>query len=208
MIEPLPERFAKRDDPGRDAVDQHVHVDRDPRFELGQPEQGFHQRFRLDRAGARLEHDAHVLGRFVADVGEEGKFFLVEKIGDLLDQPRLLHPVGNFADDRDPAATAHILLRPARAHAKGAAAGPVGFDDRRLVVDDHAAGREVRTRHEGGERLGVGVGMGDEIERGVAKLGDVVRRNGGRHADRDPLRAIGEQVRDRRRHDDRLFRVA
>ena len=50
--------------------------------------------------------------------------------------------------------------------------------------------------------------MGDEIERGVAKLGDVVRRNRGRHADRDALRAIGEQVRHRRRHHDRLFRVA
>ena len=50
--------------------------------------------------------------------------------------------------------------------------------------------------------------MGDEIERSVAKFGDVVRRNRRRHADRDALRAVGEQVRHRRRHDDRLFRVA
>ena len=132
----------------------------------------------------------------------------LRRFGDLLDQPGLLHPVGNFGDDRDPAAAARILLRPARAHAKGAAAGPVGFDDRGPVVDDHAAGREVRTRHESRKRLRVGVGMGDEVERGVAELGDVVRRNRRRHADRDALRAVGEQVRHRRRHDDRLFRVA
>ena len=50
--------------------------------------------------------------------------------------------------------------------------------------------------------------MGDEIERGVAEFGDVVRRNRRRHADRDALRAIGEQVRHRRGHDDRLFGVA
>ena len=137
-----------------------------------------------------------------------GSFALVEEIGDLLDQPRLLHAVGDLGDDRDPAAAARILLRPARAQPEGAAAGAVGLDDRGPVVDDDAAGREVRARHEGGERLGVGVGMGDEIERRVAELGDVVRRNRGRHADRDALRAVGEQVRHGRRHDDRLFRVA
>ena len=50
--------------------------------------------------------------------------------------------------------------------------------------------------------------MGDEIERRVAELGDVVRRDRSRHADRDALRAVGEQVRDGRRHHDRLFGVA
>ena len=64
------------------------------------------------------------------------------------------------------------------------------------------------TGHELGQRFGVGVGMGDEIERGVAELGDIVRRDRRRHADRDALRAVGEQVRHRRRHDDRLLRVA
>ena len=84
----------------------------------------------------------------------------------------------------------------------------VGFDDRGLGVDDDAAGREVRTGHELGQRLGVGPRMGDEIERRVAEFGDVVRRDRGRHADRDALRAVGEQVRHGRRHDDRLLRVA
>ena len=43
---------------------------------------------------------------------------------------------------------------------------------------------------------------------GVAKLGRVVRRDRGRHADRDALRAIGEQVRKPTRQDYRFFRRA
>ena len=46
------------------------------------------------------------------------------------------------------------------------------------------------------------------MQRGVAQFGDVMRRDGGGHADRDALRAIGEQVRKGRRQHDRLARVA
>ncbi len=208
MVEPLSQRLAERDDLWRHAVDQHVHVDRDPGFELGQPEQRFHQGFGLDRAAPRFEHDAHVLGRFVAHVGEQRKLALVKEIGDLLDQSRLLHSVRNLADHRDPAAAPGILLRPARPHPKGAAAGPVGFDDRRLAVDDDAAGREIRPLYEIHERGRVRPRLLDQMQRGVAEFGDIVRRDRRRHADRDPLRAIGEQVRHGRGHDDRLLRVA
>ena len=62
------------------------------------------------------------------------------------------------------------------------------------VVDDDAAGRKIRPRHEIEQLVGLGLGMGDEIERGVAEFGDVMRRDRGRHADRDALRAVGEQV--------------
>ena len=144
----------------------------------------------------------------VAHVGQQRQLLLVEEVGDLLDQPRLLHAIGDLGHDRRPAAAAEVLLLPARAQAKAAASGAIGLDDRRLVVDHDAAGRKVGPLHELGQRLRLGAGMGDQIERGVAKLGDVVGRDRGRHADRDPLRAVGEQVRDGRGHDDRLFRVA
>ena len=51
--------------------DQHVHVERNAAFELGELEQRFHQQLGIDRARARLEHEADVLGRFVAHVGEQ-----------------------------------------------------------------------------------------------------------------------------------------
>ena len=43
------------------------------------------------------------------------------------------------------------------------------------------------------------------MQRGVAKLGRVVRRDRGRHADRDALRAVGEQVREAAGQHHRLF---
>ena len=45
----------------------------------------------------------------------------------------------------------------------------------------------------------------DEVQRRVAEFGDVVRRNRRRHADRDALRAVGEQIGKGRRQDDRLL---
>ena len=59
----------------------------------------FHQQLGVDRAGARLDHDADVLGRFVAHVGQQRQLLLVEQLGELLDQPALLHQPGNFGDD-------------------------------------------------------------------------------------------------------------
>ena len=46
------------------------------------------------------------------------------------------------------------------------------------------------------------------MQRGVAQFRDVVRRDRRRHADRDALRAVGEQIRKRRRQHHRLFRHA
>ena len=50
--------------------------------------------------------------------------------------------------------------------------------------------------------------MRDEMERRVAELGEIMRRNRGRHADRNALRAIGEQIRQGGGQDDRLLLVA
>ena len=40
----------------------------------------------------------------------------------------------------------------------------------------------------------VGLGLVDQHDRRVVEFGDIVRRDVGRHADRDPRRAIGEQI--------------
>ena len=45
----------------------------------------------------------------------------------------------------------------------------------------------------------------DQMQRGVAQLGGVVRRDRGRHADRDALRAVGEQIGESGRQHHRLF---
>ena len=50
--------------------------------------------------------------------------------------------------------------------------------------------------------------MPDEVKRRIGKLDDVVRRNRGRHADGDPLRAVRQKVGDAGRKKHRLFRLA
>ena len=62
--------------------------------------------------------------------------------------------------------------------------------------------------HEGEELLGGRLRVGDQVERRVAEFGGVVRRDRGRHADRDALRAVGEQVREGGRQHDRLLVLA
>ena len=66
-------------------------------------------------AGLGLQHEADVLGRFVADVGQHRQLLLFEQRRDLLDQPPFLHLIGDFGDDDAPGAVAQRLLRPARA---------------------------------------------------------------------------------------------
>ena len=105
---------------------------------------------------ARLQHDADVLGRFVAHVGEQRQLLLLQQLGDLLDQARLRHRIGDLGDDDLPVAAAEILLGPARAHAERAAAGAVGLGHGGRRVDDDAAGRQIRPRHELHQLLGGG----------------------------------------------------
>ena len=208
MIEPLLQRLAQRDDARDDAVDQHVHVDGDASLQLAELEQLLHQHGGLDVARARLQHDAHVFSRFVADIGEQRRLLLVDEFRQRLDQPRFLHAIGDFRDDADPAAAPRLLFGPARAHARPAAPGAVDLGDGGAVVDQHAAGREVGAGHEVHQRVGRRVGVGDQVQAGVEQFGDVVRRHGGRHADGDALRAVGEQVRRGGGQHDRLLRVA
>ncbi len=208
MIEPLPQRLVERDDARRDAVDQHIHIDGEARLQFGELEQRLHHQRRIDIFRARFENDAHILGRFVAHVGDQRQLLLHHQLGEPLDQPRFLHAIGYFRDDDDPAAARLLLLVPAGAQPERAAPGAIGFDNVGALVDDNAARRKIRPLDEGEQLLGVGGAMADQIERGVAKLGDIMRRHRGRHADRDALRAIGQQIGQRRRQHDRLFLLA
>ena len=208
MVEPLLQAFHEADHARRDAIDQHVHIDRDARFQLAELEQLLHQHFRRDRAGARLQHDADVLGGFVAHVGQQRRLLLVDEFGQRLDQPRFLHAIGNFGDDGDPAAAPEFLFLPARAHAKPPAPGAINFGDDRPFVHHHAAGGKIRAGHEMEQRVDARLGVDDQIERGVEQFRDIMRRDACRHADRDALRAIRQQVGHGRRQHDRLQRVA
>ena len=196
VVQPLAQHLAEAHHLRHLAVAQHVHVERDAGFELGVAEHLFHHQRRVDGAALRLQHDAHVLGRFIAHVGEQWQLLGGQELGDLLDQAALLHEIGNFGDHDLPGAARQFLHAPAGAHAEAAAAGPVGFEDRGAVVDDDAARREIRSLHQLADLLIGRIRRLDEVQRGVTEFGRVVRRDRGCHADGDAGGTIGQQVRE------------
>ena len=71
-----------------------------------------------------------------------------------------------------------------------------------------AAGREIRALDEF-EQLRVGeFGFSISAIVACAEFAQIVRRDGGRHADRDAARSVRQQIGKRRRKNDRLFVLA
>ena len=194
MVHPLPQHVAQPQHAWRPLRVQHVQVEAEAVLQLGQPEQLFHQHVGIHRARARLDDDADCRIRFVADVAQDRQLAVVHQGRDLGDQLALGHAVRNLGDDDAPAAALLALDPPARADAEGAASGRIGFRDRGGRVDDEAAGREVGALHMRQDRGEVGIAIVHQQDRRVEQLGGVVRRDAGRHADRDAAGAVREQV--------------
>ena len=113
MVEPLPQGLLEGNDARYHAIGEQIHIHRKPALELSELEELLHHHFGIDGARARLDDDANILSGFIADIGDERKFLFSKKLGDLFDELRLLHHVGNFGDDDGPDAAAALLLRPA-----------------------------------------------------------------------------------------------
>ena len=84
---------------------------------------------------------------------------------------------GNLGDDDLVGAAARILAYPAGTQTEAAAPGLVGLHDLLARLDDDAAGGQVRARHEIDKLVGGGVGKLDQMQRRVAQLADIVRRD-------------------------------
>ena len=73
------------------------------------------------------------------------------------------------------------------------------------AAEDDAAGREVGRRHQLHQLAGRDLGVVDVGAAGVDHLAEIVRRDIGRHADRDASGAVDQQVRKARRQHHRLL---
>ena len=93
------------------------------------------------------------------------------------------------------------------AHHDRAAAEVIGGADA-LAAQDGGAGREIRARHDLDQVLDRQRRIVDQRHAGVDDLAEIVRRDVGRHADRDAAGAVDQQVREARRQHHRLFLVA
>ena len=200
----LPEAHHARSSAGVEDVEVQWEAD----LEVGQAVEAFEQQLRVDGAAARLQHDAHLLVAFVAHVGQDRQLLVGDQIGDLLDQLALLDAVRNLADQQVPAAALFLLDADRGAQAEAAAPRGISQSDRLAAVDQHAAGREVGAADEVHQRRILGMRIVDQLHGRVGQLGDIVRRDAGRHADGDAAGAVGEQVREQAGEDLGLFLLA
>ena len=152
------------------------------------------------RRTRELDHDPHPVAiRFVVERRNADDPFLLVRFDDRLDDARRRDLIRDLGDDDAEAAALFDDLGLA-AQRDRAAPGLVGLTDR-LAAHQDAAGRKVRTLHdirEPGIELVVGVfptRVVDQVPDRIADLACVVRRDVGRHTDRDPRAAVDEQLR-------------
>ena len=159
-----------------------------------------------NRVALELDNDAHAIAvRFIPQIADAFDLFVVDKLGDLLDQPLLIDHVGNFADDDLLFAGAFDRLGESlAAHLNDALAFMIGLDDR-LSAMNKTAGGKVRTRNMLISCLIVIVRVLDQCDQGIDHFAQIMRRDIGCHADRDARRAIDQQIRNSRRQNRGLF---
>ncbi len=106
----------------------------------------------------------------------------------------LVDLIGDFGDDDLLAiALAHVLDRGFGANLETAAACAEGVEDS-LAAEDETAGGKVRALDDFHDLVELRFGMADQKDGGVDDFAQVVRRNVGRHADRDAGRSVDQKV--------------
>ena len=86
VLQPLLQHLTQTQNVRHDAARQHVHVEGKAQLKLGQLEHLLHQHNRIDGAALRLQHEADVLGGFIAHVVQQRQALCCQKFSDLLDE--------------------------------------------------------------------------------------------------------------------------
>ena len=193
----------EREDLRIDAVDEGQHVDVEILLQVRHLVERVED---LLREGFLLEvdHDTHaVLVGLVAQILDPLELVFLHEVGDLHDERGLVGRVGHLGhDDLELSGLVLDDLRLGARHDRSLAGG-IGFADVLLVVDD-AARRKVRPLHELHEVLDTRLRMIDEVTDTVDEFVEIVRRDIGRHTDRDTDRTVEEELRELGREDQRL----
>ena len=187
----------------RPAAVQRDHVGAEARLQSGEAPE-LVQHHVGDRVAPQFDDDAHAVAiGFVAQIGDALDALLAHQFRDPLDQRRLVDLVGNLADDQRLAVLAQLLDLDLGAHDDRAAAGRVGGADAGPAEDGRRR-REVGPGNVLHQLVERDVGLVHHRQEAVDRLAEVVRRDVGRHADRDAAGAVDQQIREARRQDDRL----
>ena len=187
------------------AIDQCHHVHAEGILELRLLVQIVQHHFRNDVA-LELNHHAHAgFVRLILNVRNAFDLLFVDQLGNLFEQGALVHLIRQLVDDdRLLVALFQIFDVRASAHHHTAAASVVAIAHTGNAVDE-AGGREVRRRNDVDQLINRHFRIGQQRQTAIDHFIEVVRRDIGRHADRDTRRAVNQQVRDLRRHDQRFL---
>src|SRR5262245_14155434 len=150
------------------------------------------------RIGVALEidDDAHRLpgagARFVADFADTLNALILHEFADGLAETPARQLIRHFLDDDSGFVALFANVSPSPQN-KTASPRAIAFDNARAPADD-AAGRKIRPRNVLHELIDGGVRVVDETNEAVANLAEVVRGDFRRHADRNAVRAVHQQV--------------
>ena len=188
----------------RPAAVQRDHVGAEARLQGGEaPELVEHHVG--DRVALDLDDDAHAVAiGLVAQIRDALDALLANELRDALDQRRLVDLIGDLADDQRLAVLAQLFDRDLGAHDDRAAAGCIRGADAGSS-EDGSASREIGPGDQLQQFVERDVGLIHKGKSGVDRLAEIVRRDVGRHADRDAAGAVDEQIGKARRQDDRLL---
>ena len=176
----------ERTDPGCQPVNQHIHVEAEASFQIGVAKKHPHHDLRIDRLGTWFQHNADIVGTFVAHIGEQWHLLELDHFGQLFDQLGFLHLIRDLGDDDLPLPAAKILDLPSGAQAEGTAPGAIGLGDILFRLDDHTAGRKIRPGNVVEQRVITRVRRFYQMQAGVDQFMQVMRRNICRHPHSDP----------------------
>ena len=96
MVKECAQHLAQAANLGRDPVDQHIHVQAEAGFQIGILEQHPHHQFRVNRPRLGFQHDPHIIGGFVAHIGQKRHLAGLDDLCQFLDQAGFRHLKRNF----------------------------------------------------------------------------------------------------------------
>ena len=149
-------------------------------------------------------HNAHtVFVGLVAQIGDARQLLIPNQSRDGFEEQRLVDAIRQFGQHNEFIAFFRRFYLRARAHCDAAATGRVSRVNA-AAPHDETGGREIGTGQVFYQFVNLNVGVVQTRERGVNNFGQVVRRNIGRHTNRDTRRTVDQQVRHARRQNNGL----
>ncbi|GBD11880.1 hypothetical protein HRbin23_01560 [bacterium HR23] len=180
------------------ALHQGQHVEGEGGLEGGVLEEVVQDDLRLGLPLQFHHHPQALPVRLVPHLGDTLYLLVPCQEGNTFYQAGLVHLVGDLGNDNGRPALFRLLNLRFGPQEHPPLAGVVGPQETlaSLPRQQDAPGGEIRPLDDGQEVLHRGIGVVNEVDDGVANLGEVVGRDGGGHAHGDTAGTVDQQVRE------------